>query len=91
MSCEGHVDTDDDLRLARRLKRDTVDRGRSYLMITRYTTLVKPMFDTFVSPSKSTPTSSFPGAGTNTVAIDLIVQHIRTSSTKRFDEFMATW
>jgi uridine kinase len=47
------VDTDDDLRLARRLKRDTVDRGRSVDgVISQYTTFVKPMFDTFVSPSK---------------------------------------
>ena len=45
------VDTDDDLRLARRLKRDTVDRGRSVDgVITQYTSFVKPMFDTFVSP-----------------------------------------
>ena len=39
--------------MARRLKRDTVDRGRSVDgVITQYTTFVKPMFDTFVSPSK---------------------------------------
>ena len=48
-----HYNTDDDLRLARRLKRDTVDRGRSVDgVIQQYTKFVKPMFDTFVSPSK---------------------------------------
>jgi uridine kinase len=74
------VDTDDDLRLARRLKRDTVDRGRSVDgVITQYTTFVKPMFDTFVSPSKKYADVIIPWAqGENTVAIDLIVQHIRT-------------
>ena len=74
------VDTDDDLRLARRLKRDTVDRGRSVDgVITQYTTFVKPMFDTFVSPSKKYADIIIPWAqGENTVAIDLIVQHIRT-------------
>ena len=74
------VDTDDDLRLARRLKRDTVDRGRSVDgVITQYTTFVKPMFDTFVSPSKKYADIIIPWAqGQNTVAIDLIVQHIRT-------------
>ena len=74
------VDTDDDLRLARRLKRDTVDRGRSVDgVITQYTTFVKPMFDTFVSPSKRHADVIIPWAqGENNVAIDLIVQHIRT-------------
>merc|ERR1719409_967135 len=74
------VDTDDDLRLARRLKRDTVDRGRSVDgVITQYTSFVKPMFDTFVSPSKKYADVIIPWAqGENTVAIDLIVQHIRT-------------
>lgn len=74
------VDTDDDLRLARRLKRDTVDRGRSVDgVITQYTTFVKPMFDTFVSPSKKYADVIIPWAqGENSVAIDLIVQHIRT-------------
>ena len=74
------VDTDDDLRLARRLKRDTVDRGRSVDgVITQYTTFVKPMLDTFVSPSKKYADVIIPWAqGENTVAIDLIVQHIRT-------------
>ena len=74
------VDTDDDLRLARRLKRDTVDRGRSVDgVISQYTTFVKPMFDTFVSPSKKYADVIIPWAqGENSVAIDLIVQHIRT-------------
>eukprot|EP00227_Mantoniella_beaufortii_P008848 CAMPEP_0197575762 /NCGR_PEP_ID=MMETSP1326-20131121/1041_1 /TAXON_ID=1155430 /ORGANISM="Genus nov. species nov., Strain RCC2288" /LENGTH=468 /DNA_ID=CAMNT_0043138581 /DNA_START=162 /DNA_END=1565 /DNA_ORIENTATION=- len=74
------VDTDDDLRLARRLKRDTVDRGRSVDgVITQYTTFVKPMFDTFVSPSKKYADVIIPWAqGENSVAIDLIVQHIRS-------------
>ena len=74
------VDTDDDLRLARRLKRDTVDRGRSVDgVITQYTAFVKPMFDTFVSPSKRHADVIIPWAqGENSVAIDLIVQHIRT-------------
>lgn len=74
------VDTDDDLRLARRLKRDTVDRGRSVDgVITQYTTFVKPMFDAYVSPSKRHADVIIPWAqGENSVAIDLIVQHIRT-------------
>ena len=47
------VDTDDDMRLARRIKRDTIDRGRDVNgVIEQYTRFVKPMFDAYVSPSK---------------------------------------
>ena len=57
-----------------------MDRGRSVDgVISQYTTFVKPMFDTFVSPSKKYADVIIPWAqGENTVAIDLIVQHIRT-------------
>ena len=74
------VDTDDDVRLARRIKRDTADRGRDvHGVIEQYTKFVKPMFDAYVSPSKKYADVIIPWAGgENGVAIDLIVQHIRT-------------
>jgi uridine kinase len=74
------VDTDDDVRLARRIKRDTCDRGRDvHGVIEQYTRFVKPMFDQFVYPSKKFADVIIPWAGgENGVAIDLIVQHIRT-------------
>ena len=74
------VDTDDDLRLARRMKRDTIERGREVDgVILQYTTFVKPMFEAFVSPSKKNADIIIPWAGgQNSVAIDLIAQHIRT-------------
>merc|ERR1712054_595920 len=74
------VDTDDDVRLARRIQRDTQERGRDVGgVILQYTTFVKPMFDTHVLPSKKYADIVIPWArGNNTVAIDLIVQHIRT-------------
>ena len=73
------VDTDDDVRLARRIKRDTCDRGRDvHGVIEQYTKFVKPMFDAYVSPSKKHADVIIPWAGgENGVAIDLIVQHIR--------------
>jgi uridine kinase len=73
------VDTDDDVRLARRIKRDTCDRGRDvHGVIEQYTKFVKPMFDAYVSPSKKYADVIIPWAGgENGVAIDLIVQHIR--------------
>lgn len=47
------VDTDDDVRLARRIQRDTVERDRDVAgVIDQYTKFVKPMFEQFVLPSK---------------------------------------
>lgn len=74
------VDTDDDVRLARRIQRDTQQRGRDVNgVIRQYTAFVKPMFDAHVLPSKKFADVIIPWArGDNNVAIDLIVQHIRT-------------
>jgi len=74
------VDTDDDVRLARRIQRDIVERGRDVKgVIEQYTKFVKPMFDNFVLPSKKVADIIIPWArGDNVVAIDLIVQHILT-------------
>lgn len=47
------VDTDADLRLARRLKRDVAERGRSVdSVLTQYLATVRPMHMQFVEPSK---------------------------------------
>ena len=47
------VDTDDDTRLARRIRRDVSARGRDVDgVIKQYTRFVKPSFDSFVLPSK---------------------------------------
>ena len=72
------VDTDDDLRLARRIKRDTLSRGRDVdNVIAQYTKFVKPMFDQFISPSKRFADVIIPcGRDVNHVAIDLITQHV---------------
>mmetsp|Transcript_2298 Transcript_2298/g.4663 ORF Transcript_2298/g.4663 Transcript_2298/m.4663 type:complete len:492 (-) Transcript_2298:708-2183(-) len=74
------VDTDDDVRLARRIQRDTLERGRDVKgVIDQYTKFVKPMFEQFVLPSKKAADIIIPWArGDNVVAIDLIVQHIQT-------------
>ena len=74
------VDTDDDVRLARRIKRDTAERGRDVNgVIEQYTRFVKPSFDKFVFPSKRDADVIIPWArGDNDVAIGLIVQHIQT-------------
>ena len=70
------VDTDDDVRLARRIKRDVSVRGREVSgVIEQYTRFVKPAFDNFVAPSRKHADVVIPWAkGDNMVAVDLIVQ-----------------
>eukprot|EP00898_Chlorokybus_atmophyticus_P008298 jgi/Chlat1/846/Chrsp104S01186 len=73
------VDTDADVRLARRITRDTLHRGRSVeSVIEQYSKFVKPAFDTWIAPTKKYADVIIPRGGDNMVAIDLIVQHIRT-------------
>ncbi|KAL6143124.1 hypothetical protein ACLB2K_053820 [Fragaria x ananassa] len=79
MNMKIFVDTDADVRLARRLRRDTVERGRDIdSVLEQYAKFVKPAFDDFVLPSKKYADVIIPRGGDNHVAIDLIVQHIRT-------------
>jgi uridine kinase len=73
------VDTDDDVRLARRIKRDTVERGRDVEgVLAQYTRFVKPAFERYVFPSKLNADVIIPWRGDNPVAVDLITEHIRT-------------
>ncbi|KAM1111786.1 hypothetical protein ACFX2B_044120 [Malus domestica] len=79
MNIKIFVDTDADVRLARRIRRDTVERGRDInSVLEMYAKFVKPAFDDFVHPSKKYADVIIPQGGENHVAIDLIVQHIRT-------------
>ncbi|CAL5325406.1 unnamed protein product [Camellia sinensis] len=79
MNMKIFVDTDDDVRLARRIRRDIVERGRDInSVLEQYAKFVKPAFDDFVLPAKKYADVIIPRGGENHVAIDLIVQHIRT-------------
>ncbi|CAN1321683.1 Uridine/cytidine kinase UKL1, chloroplastic [Linum perenne] len=79
MNMKIFVDTDADVRLARRIRRDTVERGRDInSVLEQYAKFVKPAFDDFVLPSKKYADVIIPRGGDNHVAIDLIVQHIQT-------------
>ena len=74
------VDTDDDVRLARRIQRDVAARGRDVAgVIEQYTRFVKPAFDQFVAPSRRHADVIIPWQrGDNLVAIDLITDNIRS-------------
>ncbi|KAK3200073.1 hypothetical protein Dsin_023488 [Dipteronia sinensis] len=79
MNMKIFVDTDADVRLARRIRRDTVEKGRDIgTVLDQYSTFVKPAFDDFILPTKKYADIIIPRGGDNHVAIDLIVQHIRT-------------
>ncbi len=53
MDVKVFVDTDDDIRLIRRIRRDMVERQRSLeSILLQYETTVKPMHDLFVAPSR---------------------------------------
>jgi uridine kinase len=68
------VDTDDDVRVIRRIERDMKERSRDFESIKeQYITTVKPMHDAFVTPSKKYADVIFPEGGCNQVAISLIL------------------
>ena len=72
------VDTDADVRLCRRIKRDVEKRGRSLeSVLTQYQTTVKPMHEKYVEPSKKYADLVVPEGGKNFVALDMIVDRIQ--------------
>ncbi|MGI6315767.1 MAG: uridine kinase [Christensenellales bacterium] len=71
------VDTDADVRILRRIRRDVRERGRSLdSVISQYLTTVKPMHEQFVEPSKRRADIIIPEGGRNPVALDMIFHHI---------------
>lgn len=76
------VDTDADVRLARRLKRDICQRGRDlYGVLKQYSTFVKPAFLHYIAPTMVHADIIVPRGGDNMVAIELIVHHVHTQLT----------
>ncbi|MBR2962318.1 MAG: uridine kinase, partial [Alistipes sp.] len=79
MDIKVFVDTDADLRLARRILRDVRERGRSMeSVINQYTQTVKPMHEEFVEPSKRYADVIIPEGGFNSVAVQMLIQNIRS-------------
>ena len=72
------VDTDADIRLIRRLRRDILERGRPLdEILDQYLTTVQPMHLEFVEPSKRYADVIVPRGGHNEVAIEMIIAKIR--------------
>ncbi|XP_070275655.1 uridine-cytidine kinase-like 1 isoform X2 [Myotis yumanensis] len=78
------VDTDSDIRLVRRLRRDISERGRDIAgVIKQYNKFVKPAFDQYIQPTMRLADIVVPRGSGNTVAIDLIVQHVHSQLEER--------
>ncbi|WP_394826195.1 uridine kinase [Pendulispora albinea] len=72
------VDTDADIRLMRRIRRDLEHRGRTFGQVRKqYYESVRPMHMAFVEPSKRFADIIVPEGGENRVALELLVSHVR--------------
>ena len=71
------VDTDADVRILRRIRRDVRDRGRSLdNVIQQYLQTVKPMHEQYVEPSRKNADLIIPEGGKNLVALEMIFTRI---------------
>ena len=78
MDIKVFVDTPDDIRFIRRLRRDVAERGRTVeSVIEQYLGTVRPMHMQFVEPSKRHADVIIPEGGHNLVSIDLLSGKIR--------------
>lgn len=73
------VDTDADIRLTRRIRRDIEERGRTIKSILdQYEKTVRPMHLEFVEPSKRYADIIIPEGGHNMVALEILTARLET-------------
>jgi uridine kinase len=71
-----YVETDADVRILRRIRRDVVDRKRDLEgVIEQYLSTVKPMHEQFIEPTKKHADLIIP-EGANSVAINLLEEKV---------------
>ena len=86
MDIKVYVDTDDDIRIIRRIKRDMESRDRTLdPVIHQYLTVVKPMHQQFIEPTKKFADIIIPEGGQNQVAIDLMTTKIASILSEKAD------
>jgi uridine kinase len=72
------VETDDDIRFIRRLRRDIVERGRDVESVIRqYLDTVRPMHHEFVEPSRRHADFVLPWRDFNSAAIDMLIRMLK--------------
>jgi len=75
------VDTDADIRIFRRIRRDVEERGRNFESVRhQYYSTVRPMHQQFVEPSKRWADLIIPEGGNNRVALDLIISKLKAAA-----------
>ncbi|MBK7391801.1 MAG: uridine kinase [Chloracidobacterium sp.] len=73
-----YVDTPDDIRLMRRLKRDFTERGRSFeRTLDQYGRTIRPMHFEFVEPSKRHADIIIPEGGQTGVSVEILCGLVR--------------
>jgi uridine kinase len=73
-----YIDTDDDIRFIRRLKRDIHERGRTVdSVIDQYLDTVRPMHLEFVEKSKRRADIILPWRDFNTAAVGMVINMVR--------------
>jgi uridine kinase len=78
MDIKIYVDTDDDIRFIRRLRRDIVERGREIdSVIDQYLSTVRPMHLEFVEKSKRYADIILPWRDFNTAAVSMVIKMVR--------------
>lgn len=81
------VDTDADIRVLRRVRRDIEKRGRDFASIREhYYKTVRPMHLRFVEPSKRWADIIVPEGGENKIALDLIISKLRSLLPSKYDQ-----
>lgn len=77
MDLKVFVDTDADLRVLRRIKRDVAERGRTLeSVVDQYLESVRPMHNEFVAPSKKHANIVLPEGGMNQMAVDVLLAKV---------------
>jgi uridine kinase len=78
------VETEDDVRIIRRLTRDIKERGRDFdHVVSQYFRHVRPMHLAFIEPSKRWADIVVPHGGNNDIAIDMLVGALKSRLVKR--------
>ena len=71
------VDTDSDERLIRNIQRDVVERGRTVdMVLERYLSVLKPMHEQFIEPTKKYADLIIPQGGENLKGIGILCKYI---------------
>lgn len=82
MDIKVFVDTDADIRVFRRIRRDLEQRGRSFASVReQYYQTVRPMHLEFVEPSKRWADLIMPEGGDNLVALDIVLSRLNVAAT----------